>query len=59
MIGSLLYLELRTLLDILAPDLILARFKQAPTAYCHRGVKSVLYYLRGTYDMESVTILEV
>jgi len=49
-IGSLLYLALRTRLDILAPVLILARFAQSPTAYCHRGGKRVLRYLRGTAD---------
>lgn len=48
MIGSLLYLALRTRLDILAPVLILARFQKAPTSYCHRGVKRVLRYLKGT-----------
>lgn len=48
MIGSLLYLALRTRPDILAAVLILARFQSAPTQYCHRGVKRVLRYLRGT-----------
>ena len=51
MIGSLLYLALRTRPDILAPVLILARFQKAPTAYCHRGVKRVLRYLNGTTDL--------
>ena len=51
MIGSLLYLALRTRLDILAPVLILARFQNAPTSYCHRGAKRVLRYLRGTSDV--------
>lgn len=50
MIGSLLYLALRTRMDILAPVLILARFQNAPTAYCRRAVKRVLRYLRGTCD---------
>lgn len=50
MIGSLLYLALRTRLDILAPVLILARFQKSPTSYCHRGAKRVLRYLRGTSD---------
>lgn len=49
-IGSLLYLALRTRPDILAPVLILARFQNAPTQYCHRGAKRVLRYLRGTSD---------
>lgn len=50
MIGSLLYLALRTRLEILAPVLILALFQKAPTAYYHRAVKRVLRYLRGTCD---------
>ena len=49
MVGSLLYLALRTRPDILAPVLILARFQSMPTAYCHQGVKRVLRYLQGTY----------
>ena len=48
MIGSLLYLALRTRPDIVVAVLILARFQNAPTAYCHRGAKRVLRYLRGT-----------
>lgn len=48
MTGSLLYLAFCTRLDILAPVLILARFQKAPTRYCHRAVKRVLMYLRGT-----------
>ena len=48
MIGSLLYLALRTRPDILVAVLILARFQNAPTAYCHRGAKRVLRYLRGS-----------
>ena len=48
MIGSLLYLALRTRADILVPVLILARFQNAPTAYCHRACKRILRYLRGT-----------
>ena len=51
MIGSLLYLALRTRLDILAPVLILARFQNAPTRYCHRAAKRVLRYLRGSCDV--------
>lgn len=50
MIGSLLYLGLRTRPDILASVLILARFQNAPTAFCHRGAKRVLRYIRGTKD---------
>ena len=48
MIGSLLYLALRTRFDILAAVLILARFRKDPTAYCHRATKRVLRYLKGT-----------
>ena len=44
MIGSLLYLALRTRPDIMVSVLILARFQNGPTAYCHRGVKRVLRY---------------
>ena len=51
MIGSLLYLTLRTRLDILAPVLILARFQNAPTRYCRRAAKRVLRFLRGTSDV--------
>lgn len=50
MIGSLLYLALRTRLDILAPVFNLARFQKAPMAYCHRSVRRVLRYLRGTNE---------
>lgn len=48
-IGSLLYLGLRTRLDILPAVLILARFQKAPTPYCfHQAAKRVLRYLSGT-----------
>ena len=50
MIGCLLYLALRSRPDILVSVLILARFQNAPTAYCHRGAKRVLRYLRGSTD---------
>lgn len=42
-------MALRTRLDILAPVLILAPFQKAPNACCHRDVRRVLRYLRGTY----------
>lgn len=48
MVGSLLYLALKTRPDILASVLILARFQQAPTQFCHRAVKRFLRYLMGT-----------
>ena len=51
MIGSILYLALHTRLDILAPVLILARFQNAPTRFCHRAAKRVLRYLRGSSDV--------
>ena len=51
MIDSLLYLAHRTRLDIIAHVLILARFQNAPTRYCHRAAKRVLRYLRGTSDV--------
>lgn len=47
-IGSLLYLALRTPLDILTPVMILARFQTVPTSYCFQAVKRILWYLRGT-----------
>ena len=50
MIGSLLYLALRTRPDILVSVLILARFQQKPTGYCLRAAKRVLRYLKGTSD---------
>lgn len=50
MIGSLLYLGIRTRPDKLAPVLILARFQKAPTAFCHRGAKRVLGYIRGSQN---------
>ena len=49
-IGSLLYLALRSRPDILVSVLILARFQQNPTGYCHRAAKRVLRYLKGTPD---------
>ncbi len=47
-IGSLVYLALRSRPDILTSVLILARFQKAPTAYCHQAAKRILRYLRGT-----------
>jgi hypothetical protein len=53
-IGSLIYLALRTRPDVLVAVSILARLSQSPTAYCHRGPKRVLRYLRGTVNMALV-----
>ena len=50
MIGCLLYIGQRSRPDILVAVLILARFQNCPTAYCHRGVKRILRYLRGSTD---------
>ena len=36
--------------DILVAVLILARFQNAPTPFCHRTAKRVLRYLRGTTE---------
>jgi hypothetical protein len=47
-IGSLLYLALKTRPDILTAVCILSRFTSAPTKYCHMAVKRVLRYLQGT-----------
>ena len=49
-IGSLMYLALRTRPDILVAVVILARFSQSPTAYCHRAAKRILRYLRGSVN---------
>ena len=53
-IGSLMYLVLRTRPDILIAVVILDRFSQYPTAYCHRAVKRMLRYLRGSMDLALV-----
>eukprot|EP00171_Calliarthron_tuberculosum_P002470 IDg2470t1 len=50
-VGSLLYLALRSRPDIMVAVSILARFNQSPTAYCHRGAKRVLRYLCGCPDV--------
>lgn len=47
-VGSLLYLALRTRPDILATTIILVRFQAAPTSFCHQAAKRVLRYLKGT-----------
>lgn len=51
MIDYLLYLALRTRIDILASMSLLARFRDGPTTYRHRRPKRVLRYLRGTSDL--------
>lgn len=48
MMGSLLYLALRTGGDNLPPVIISARFQKAPTRYGHLTVKTVLRCLHGT-----------
>jgi hypothetical protein len=53
-IGSQLYMALHTRPDVLVAVSILVRFSQSPTAYCHRGAKRVLRYLRGTVNMALV-----
>lgn len=50
LIGSLLYLGLRTRFDILPAVLILSRYQSAPTSYCYQSAKHVLRYLSGTVD---------
>jgi hypothetical protein len=50
-IGSLLYLALRTRPDVLVAVSILARFSKSPSAYCRRGANCVLRYLRGTVNI--------
>jgi hypothetical protein len=47
-IGSLLYLALKTRPDILTAVCILSRFTSAPTKYCHMAVKGVFRHLQGT-----------
>ena len=51
MIGSLLYLALRSRPDILASALILARFQNSSTAYCYQAVKRVFRYLEGSRNL--------
>ena len=50
-IGSLMYLALRTRPDILVAVVILSRFSQSPTSYCHRAAKRILRYLRGSMEV--------
>lgn len=50
MVGSLLYLALRTRTYILASVLILDRFQKAPTGFLMRAAKQVMRYLRGTWN---------
>ena len=51
MIGCLLHLSLRTRPDIMTAIGILSRFAARPTAYCHKGVKRVMRYLRGNTNL--------
>jgi hypothetical protein len=50
-IGSLLYLALKTRPDILTAVCKLSRFTSAPTTYCHMAVKEVFRYLQGTINL--------
>ena len=49
-IGCLLHISLRTRPDIMTAVGILSRYAAHPTAFCHKGAKRVLRYLRGTTD---------
>jgi hypothetical protein len=48
LIGSLLYLALKTRPDNLTAVCVLSRFTSAPIKYCHMGVNRVFRYLQGT-----------
>ena len=50
-VGCLLHISLRTRPDIMTAIGILSRFSAKPTEYCHKGLKRVLRYLRGTTDL--------
>ena len=47
-IGCLLHIALRTRPDIMTAVGVLSRFAARPTAYCHKGAKRVMRYLRGS-----------
>lgn len=51
MIGSLLYLAIRSRSHILAPMLILRRIQESPTSYCHKAAKRILRYLKGSISL--------
>lgn len=48
MMGSFVYVALRSPPDNFTPVLMFARFRKPPTPYCHRAVKRVLQFLKGT-----------
>ena len=50
-VGCLLHISLRTRPDIMTAVGILSRFSARPTAFCHKGVKRVMRYLRGTTNL--------
>lgn len=47
-IGSLLFLSMRTRPDISTAVAFWSRFQNSPSTYCHRAAKRVLRYLKGT-----------
>lgn len=55
MVGFVLHLGIRSCPDILVVVLVLARFQIGPTAVCHRGIKRVLRFVRGTNDFAFCT----
>ena len=50
-IGALIYLANCTHLDIAFDVNLLTRYNSAPTRRHWNGIKHILYYLRGTFDM--------
>ena len=51
-IGALMYLATCTRSDIAFPiNLLLARYSSAPTRRHWNGIKHILQYLKGTFDM--------
>ena len=50
-IGALMYLATCTCLEIAFPVNLLARYSFAPTQRHWNGIKHILRYLKGTYDM--------
>lgn len=50
-IGCLLHIALRTRPDIMTATGILSRFCASPTMYCHKALKRVLRYLKGSINV--------